>query len=134
ARLRGGADDSDHSDRAPDPWLHRQDEGVRPRLDHDPGRPAVGDRDGLHLRLQAGLRLEHLRPRLSLRPGLGLVRGRPRVRHGPVAAVPAAGAAGVLTVALGARLRRLVLLLGLGLYTAFVLGPVVWLAIMSVRT
>jgi len=37
-------------------------------------------------------------------------------------------------VGLGARIRGLVLLLGLGLYTAFVLGPVVWLAIMSVRT
>jgi ABC-type glycerol-3-phosphate transport system permease component len=33
-----------------------------------------------------------------------------------------------------ARLRQAVLLLALGLYTAFVLGPVIWLAIMSVRT
>jgi ABC-type glycerol-3-phosphate transport system permease component len=37
-------------------------------------------------------------------------------------------------VTLVARLPRLVLLLALGVYTAVILGPLVWLAIMSVRT
>jgi ABC-type glycerol-3-phosphate transport system permease component len=37
-------------------------------------------------------------------------------------------------VTLVGRLPRLLLLVGLGLYTCFVLGPLVWLAIMSVRT
>ena len=46
--------------------LHRQDDDVRPGLDHDRRRAAVVDRDRLDLRLQAGLRLEHLRPRLSV--------------------------------------------------------------------
>ena len=56
--------------------LHRQDEDLRPGLDHDQGRAALGDRDGLDLRLQARLRVDHVRPRLSLDHRGSVVRHR----------------------------------------------------------
>ena len=58
--------------------LHRQDEDLRPGLDHHQGRAAVVDRDGLDLRLQARLRVDDLRPRLSLGHRHGVVRHRAR--------------------------------------------------------
>ena len=56
--------------------LHRQDEDLRPGLDHDQGQPALGDRDGLDLRLQARLRVVDLRSRLSVDHRRGVVRHR----------------------------------------------------------
>src|SRR6266851_4830012 len=61
--------------------LHRQDDDLRPRLDHDGRRPAVVDRDGVDLCLQARLRLEHLRFRLSLGDRGPVVRHHPRFRR-----------------------------------------------------
>ena len=56
--------------------VHRQDEDLRSRLDHDQGRAAVVDRDGLDLRLQARLRVVDVRSRLSVDHRDGLVRHR----------------------------------------------------------
>ena len=76
-----------HADAAADPGqpagavVHRQDDGVRPGLDHDRRRPAVVDRDGLDLRLQARLQLEHLRSRLSVGDRGLMVRDDPGLRR-----------------------------------------------------
>ena len=56
--------------------LHRQDEDLRPRMDHHQGQSAVGDRDRLHLRLQARIRVDHLRSGLSLDDSRRVVRDR----------------------------------------------------------
>jgi ABC-type glycerol-3-phosphate transport system permease component len=61
------------------------------------GGPLWSTETGLDLRLQAGLRVEHLRPRLSLGGRLGVVRDRARLGAGADPRVPAAREAGVLS-------------------------------------
>ena len=56
--------------------VHRQDEDLRPGLDHDQGRAVVVDRDRVDLRLQARLRVDHVRPRLSVDDRRRVVRDR----------------------------------------------------------
>ena len=70
--------------------VHRQDEDLRPGLDHHQRRPAVVDRDRLDLRLQARLRVVDVRPRLSVDHRGDLVRHRARHRaHADLGAAPA---------------------------------------------
>ena len=61
--------------------VHRQDDGLRPGLDHDRRRTSVVDRDGVDLCLQARVRLEHLRPRLPVGHGGAVVHHDPRLRR-----------------------------------------------------
>ena len=60
------------------------------------GGPAVVDRNGVDLRLQAGLRLEHLRPRLPLGDRRAVVPHHPGLRRDHDAAAAPARPAGVL--------------------------------------
>jgi hypothetical protein len=54
--------DAAHDGRQPDgAVVHRQDDGLRPDLGDDRRRTVVGDGNGVDLRLQARLRVEHVR-------------------------------------------------------------------------
>ena len=117
--------------------LRRQDEDLRPGLDHDQGRAALGDRDGLDLRLQARLRVEHLRPRLPVGGGLGLVRDRARL--GADAELGCSASARSSSTDDGAALRRSrpaarAALGAVRLHACSPPGPFFWVATMSLRT
>src|SRR4029077_3050184 len=114
--------------------VHRQDEDLRSRLDHDQGQSALGDGDGLDLRLQAGLRVDDLRPRLCLDRCRGMVRDRAGHSAHAHLGIPPAREARVLRRAPMAIVRRSLLMLVLTLYTSFAAGPFVWAGMMSLRT
>ena len=116
--------------------LHRQDDDLRPRLDHDRWRAAVVDRDGLDLRLQARLRLEHLRSRLPVGDRRALVSHHSRLHPRADAACCASargssselhdGACGqVASLISDARRSSLFMVL----YTVVTGGPFLWVAV-----
>ena len=76
ARLRHPAADLADGAQPHRAVVHRQDEDLRPRLDHHQGRAALVDRNRLDLRLQARVRVVDVRSRLSVDHRGDLVRHR----------------------------------------------------------
>src|SRR5262249_34630494 len=128
--------DAAPDDRQPDGALvHWKDDGLRPDLGNDRGRPAMVDRDRVDLRLQAGLRVEHVRSGLPLGHRRAVVPYHSCVRRAHHAPRASARPDRVLAVRAGlAQARRLPLAVFVVVYTLVTGGPLLWVASMSLRT